>query len=208
MTWHPLPSPGSRRLRFPCFVGTVRCSDVLRSFPPRFVAFAWRYPWSHSVFVPVAVECAGASLELVSRYPTGHNRGDRRTSQVPGKPFVPMPCSSTPAGPARQALRRSRHGPRYVQNEGSRNLAFEAQSHGLGTRCLRFVRCSCPHPTQNSLPAAGQALPDGTDYPQGSAKRFLNRVLPFILLSQASWRKDIPDSGQTEGGPGVCLGEI
>ena len=57
-------------------------------------------------------------------------------------PRVPMPCSSTPAGPTRQALRRRRHGPRYVHDEGSHdNATFEAQSHGLGTRCLRFVRC-------------------------------------------------------------------
>ena len=33
-----------------------------------------------------------------------------------------MPCSSTPAGPIRQALRRHRHGPRYVHNEGSHDI--------------------------------------------------------------------------------------
>src|SRR5262249_61489100 len=33
-------------------------------------------------------------------------------------------------------------GPRYVHNEGSHdNPNFGAQSHGFGTRCLRFVRC-------------------------------------------------------------------
>src|SRR5208283_2089350 len=30
ITWHPLPSPGSSREKFPCFSGTMECSDVLR----------------------------------------------------------------------------------------------------------------------------------------------------------------------------------
>jgi len=44
----------------------------------------------------------------------------------------------------RQAQSRTcRHGPRYVHNEGSHdNPAFEAQSHGFRTCCLRFVRYS------------------------------------------------------------------
>ena len=107
-----------------------------------------------------------------------------RASQVPGQPAVPMPCSSTPAAPNTSGhcdvstwppLCPRRRLPRI-------NPAFEAQSHGFGTRCLRFVRCSYPHPTQNSLPAAGQALPDGIGYPQGCYERFLTIV---ILPSRA-----------------------
>src|SRR6476619_5173957 len=44
-----------------------------------------------------------------------------------------------------------------------------------------------PATTQDSLPAAGPALPDGIGYPQGSDKRFHIT----ILLSRTSWRKDI-----------------
>src|SRR6516162_9626485 len=89
MTWHPLPSPGSRRLRFPCFDGTTRCSDVRRSFPPRFVAFAWRYHWLHPRFVPGAAECARAGLELVSRCPAG--KLPWRTQDLPGSWGTPCP---------------------------------------------------------------------------------------------------------------------
>jgi len=39
-----------------------------------------------------------------------------------------------------------------------------------------------PRKTQNSLPAAGQALPDGLGYPQGCYERFL---MLLILLSRA-----------------------
>ena len=41
-----------------------------------------------------------------------------------------------------------------------------------------------PAITQDSLPAAGPALPDRINYPQGSVKRF--HIM--FLLSRASWR--------------------
>jgi hypothetical protein len=49
-----------------------------------------------------------------------------------------------------------------------------------------------PHRTQNSLPAAGQALPGGIEYPQGSDERFLscNRYIRSSFPKLA-WRKDI-----------------
>ncbi len=89
MTWHPLPSAGSRWLRFPGFIGTTRCSDVPTVPPAALRCLRLAVPRLHSCFVPVAVECAGAGLELISRYPTGHYRGGRRTSQVPGEPLRP-----------------------------------------------------------------------------------------------------------------------
>jgi hypothetical protein len=42
-----------------------------------------------------------------------------------------------------------------------------------------------PSTTQDSLPAAGPALPGGIGYPQGSNKRF---HIGMILLFRASWR--------------------
>ena len=42
-----------------------------------------------------------------------------------------------------------------------------------------------PAPTQDSLPAAGQALPDGLFHPQGSDERFQSCFLHLIPLSQA-----------------------
>jgi hypothetical protein len=53
---------------------------------------------------------------------------------------VSTPYSPTPSGPTRQALQRQRCAPRFVQNEGSCDEVYEAQSHGLGTGCLPFVR--------------------------------------------------------------------
>src|SRR5712692_1136946 len=57
-----------------------------------------------------------------------------------GNPRVPMPCSQTPAGPHAPGHSARQHGPRYVNGEGNpRQVPFGAQSHGLGTRCLRFA---------------------------------------------------------------------
>ena len=68
------------------------------------------------------------------------------------------------------AMRRC--GPRRVHDEGVRVEAFEAPLHGFSTRCGhrakhgRLRRAGYPATTQDSLPAAGQALPGGTGYPR------------------------------------------
>jgi hypothetical protein len=51
---------------------------------------------------------------------------------------------------------------------------------------------SAGHPgtTQDSLPAAGQALPDGTSTRKGSAVRFPLSVSHNFPLSRASWRNE------------------
>jgi hypothetical protein len=80
--------------------------------------------------------------------------------------------------------------PRYVHGEGSCVAAFEAQSHGFGTRCLRFAGWIAPPPrkTRFRLPASSTGR---VVYPQGSFQRFQSCLLHLFLLCQASWRKDI-----------------
>src|ERR1035441_528397 len=53
----------------------------------------------------------------------------------------------TPVGPMHaRPSRRLGAAPACVYNGGSRNEYFEAQSHGIRTRCLRFaVKVSFPH---------------------------------------------------------------
>jgi len=69
-------------------------------------------------------------------------RETSRASQVPGQPAVPLPCSSTPAGPNPPGhCRGSAWPPLGPQRRLPRlNPAFEAQWHGFRTCCLRFVR--------------------------------------------------------------------
>ena len=105
-------------------------------------------------------------------------------------PGVPMPCSSTPAGP--DAPGHCGALTRPPVRQGRRLAAgryLEAQWHGLGTGCLRFAVALTVPPTQDSLPAAGQALPGGIGYPQGPYERF-PRCSRYIFSSspKLAWR--------------------
>jgi hypothetical protein len=122
----------------------MKCSDLLRPSRRASLPSLGDTRRCGGRFAPVspAAGC-GPGVRLFRspfRKPTpGDDSGSPRFL---GNPCVPMPCSPTPAGPTRQAFRRCRCSPRYVHNEGSHeNPSFGAQSHGLGTRCLRFVRC-------------------------------------------------------------------
>ena len=53
---------------------------------------------------------------------------------------MPMPCSPTPAGPNHQAIQWFDAAPVNSKTEARRGLLhLGAQSHGLGTGCLRFA---------------------------------------------------------------------
>jgi len=62
--------------------------------------------------------------------------------------------------------------PPLVRPRGLRRTSsFGAESHGLSTRCLRFVARVFPRSTtQDSLPAGGQPLPGGIGVPQDPTK--------------------------------------
>jgi hypothetical protein len=47
-----------------------------------------------------------------------------------------------------------------------------------------------PNTTQDSLSAAGRALPDGNCTRKGSSERFHSQLLIEFLLSRASWRNE------------------
>jgi hypothetical protein len=84
------------------------------------------------------------------------------------------PPSSDPGGIAgARPLRRRDAAFRHFQNVGSRDYepfrgSITRPAHSLPT--LRGA--GYPVATQDSLPAAGQALPDGAGYPQGPIERF------------------------------------
>ena len=130
-------------------------------------------------------------LELVTRYlRPGFRRGSERISQVPGESQSSVcTCSSTPAGlltpdhygAATRPLVRVKQ--RLPQLDFRRSIAW--LSNSLST--LRSADYS--NPTQDSLPAAGQALPDGLLTRKIPLKGFRFVSLHLILPSQASWHK-------------------
>jgi hypothetical protein len=68
--------------------------------------------------------------------------------------------------------------------------AFEAPSHGLCTRCLRFVPPLLTT-TQDALPVGGEPLPGGVGDPRGSADRVQTstRSPPLLGLLGATWQR-------------------
>ena len=80
------------------YYGAVRLPVPLS---PRLVAFAWRYPASRLSIRSQRPRTPdrGPGVHAPVPTPGKMRREASRASQVPGQPAVPMPCSSTPAGP-------------------------------------------------------------------------------------------------------------
>ena len=153
----------SRRASLPSLGDTLRC--------------AWG-------FAPGGPGHQTAGLGFIFRSPLPDIAAGRQSGppRFPDNPLSLCPVLRPRQDRTRQAIATCRHGPRYDHNEGSHdNPAFEAQSHGFRTRCLRFVPCVA---ARDAKLASGRwpALPDGLGYPQGYYERFLTVV---ILLSRA-----------------------
>jgi hypothetical protein len=90
-----------------------------------------------------------------------------------GSPRVPLPCSSTPAGPNAPAITVRRRGPRYENDEGYPRVVISGLHSTALALAVYASWCGSRHRcTQDSLPAAGQALPGGIGYPQDSYEEF------------------------------------
>src|SRR4051812_9062108 len=93
----------------------------------------------------------------------------------------------------RQAIAAPRRGlPLCERRRLPRRCRFRGSmarpAHSLST--LR--NAGYPSTTQDSLPAAGQALPDGAGYPQGSNERFPLVASPFPKLSWRTYSSTLP----------------
>jgi hypothetical protein len=107
-----------------------------------------------------------------------------------GNPNVPMPCSPTPAGPiapdhsqcvdAAPAKTKTKAPARINSFRGS----ITRLQHSLST--LR--REGCPSTTQDSLPAAGQALLDGLIARKVPTKGFDLYLYISSSFPKLSWR--------------------
>jgi hypothetical protein len=110
----------------------------------------------------------------------------RRRQDLPsswGTPIAPSPGSSTPAGPAASDPCDAVARPPLRKRQGLLHCRFRGSIPRLWCSLSTLRPGGLPPRTQDSLPAAGQALPGGLD-PQGSIERFQS-VLHLILLSQA-----------------------
>src|SRR5690606_299935 len=97
----------------------------------------------------------------------------------------------TPEGPACQAITTSRLGPRLTQKQGLHSTSFRGSFTRLWCSLSTLRRMGRPTTTQDSLPAAGQALPGRNGYLLGCDEKF--RIMPSVTSSSSfpklSWRK-------------------
>jgi hypothetical protein len=164
----------SRRASFPSLGGAV--DALASSLPP----------------VVNARPAGLGSLRFGQPVPRWCSRRKRRDLPSSwGTPIAPSPGSSTPAGPSRRltGLRDAVARPPWRRRQGLLHCGFRGSIPRLWCSLSTLRPGGRPPGTQDSLPAAGQALPGGLG-PQGSNERFQS-VCPYISSSspKLAWRK-------------------
>jgi hypothetical protein len=187
MTWHSLSSPGFPRFEFPCFNGNTECSDVPPLIRPRF-----GFPSFGRTFPCACVRSHGpdagpGAWSFGSGSPTPET-AERQRRDLSGSWGILL-CICRVLRPRRDRLVRTYDGvgaaPVLATTKAPANLpSFEAQSHGVCTRCLRFVLGITPPGRKTRFPLLS-ALRGGISYPQDSNERFPSCFLHLFLLSQA-----------------------
>ena len=101
-----------------------------------------------------------------------------------GTPIVLLPCSPTPAGPMASGLFQCPGiAPAASTAKAPAGIAFEAQSHGFGTGCLRFAGRVTPTPRKTRFRLLARLFRTGLVTRRVPSKGF--KVYPTsILLSQ------------------------
>ena len=174
----PLPSTGSRRERFPRFIGTTRRSDSLPPYPPAFIVLRHAVTVVHrTVRSAWGIDACPGGREDVTR-PLPHDRSYSTATTGPLRflenPFGHVPRSSTPVGRRCSADCRTPDGAsRHSEDVGPTTFTtFGAQSRGSRPRCLRFAPGVAPKDARLATGCLSQAWPDGIGYPLGSITRF------------------------------------
>jgi len=119
--------------------------------------------------------------------------------ETSGSPKFPwsLHCSfahvqATPAGRAFLTIRETLVLPPLIQLRRLRQKYFRGSVTWLPNSLSTLRAAGHPDTTQDSLPAAGQALPDRIFTRRGSKERFLSQLLLIdIPLSRASWRNGL-----------------
>jgi len=158
-----LPSTGSSGASSPASAVLSRRYDLLPPVPPHFVAFAWRYLTRPLVlFAPRRTSAPPRPGVVNPVSPAGSSRRSRQ--DLPGSwgtPSVRSPCSvdaGRTAGTRPVRCRSAAPGIRTARAPTKGLSALNSMAFGLA---VTLRSAGHPRPTQDSLPAAGQALPDG-----------------------------------------------
>jgi len=161
---------------------------LLPPVSPRFVFLRLAIPQeAPGLFRSRRAGCSPTGLELVTRY----LRPGRVLVETAASPMFlgnPHLCLCPALRPRRidrtRPLRCGDAAPILTTRKATA-MNFRGSITRLRHSLSTLRRTGHPVTTQDSLPAAGQALPDGLDYPQGSNERFPICFLHLFLLSQA-----------------------
>jgi hypothetical protein len=145
--------------------------------------------------------CSGQATPGACRY----RGGDGRASQVPGEPRLPV-CRvhSTPAGLRAPDRYGAAAWPLVCEKQRLPRKVFRRSIARRSGSRPTLRRVGYPTATQDSLPAAGQALLDGL-LPAGSLRKVSGCFLHPILLSQACLAQSHRPTHRTAGWAGSEL---
>jgi len=148
--------------------------DFLPPIPPHFVAFARTVPREHASFAPTLAACVEAGPGVGHPVaPSGV--ASMETTGSPtflGNPDCALALLSDPGGTDTPDLGDASARPPICPPRRLPHSYFRGSITRLRHWLSTLRRPGRPDTTQDSLPTAGQALPDGLDYPQGSIERF------------------------------------
>jgi hypothetical protein len=188
VTRHSLSSTGFPRVEFPCFMGTTEYSDFPPLVRPRFgvPSLGRTFPCACVRWRRTRRRPRGLELWVWQPRRKKLRKGNDGTSQVPGESSCAYALFFDPG---RTDFARTYSGvdaaPMLTTTKSPANLGtFEAQSHGLCTRCLRFALGIAPPGRKTRFPLLS-ALRAGIGYPQDSNERFPSCFLHLFFLSQA-----------------------
>ena len=198
-TWFPrrslpadvsLPSTGSSGSSSPASPVLSKRYDFVPPIPPHFVAFAWRYLSVHSLFRSSADECAAEAWSwspgLSRRYCTEETTRSLKFLRNLNCPFAHV--QSTPAGsmtPDHYGVATWRL---VIERQGLPHWGFRSSIAWLSDSLPTLRRPGYPDTTQDSLPAAGQALPGGLStrkIPMKSFRVVSDISFPFLRFLDA-----------------------
>jgi len=187
-----LSSTGSSEASSPASTVLSRHYDFLPPIPPHFVSFAWWYLGCTRCIRSSADGYHRRGLELINPVtPTGIL--PRRRQDLPSSRRTQMSvctCSSTPAGLLTPDLIRSSsvaHAMTKAKAPCDLSIS-ELNSMAFGL-AVYASQSGLPSTTQDSLPAAGQALPDGLSTRRVPTKGFKDASLhAHPPLPSLAWR--------------------
>jgi len=168
--------------------------DFLPPVPPHFVAFVWRYLRVHSFSSLPGGRVHRQGLELVTRYlQSGIRRGTNRVLPSSwGTSVIRLPCSSpTPAELLTSDRCDAAAWPLVCKKQRLPRKVFRSSIAWLSDSLFTLRGVSYLSTTQNSLPIAGQALPDGISTRKVPLEGF--KVVDYISspFPKLAWRNCI-----------------